>query len=387
MNVVVMPRSFLTLALFRRQPKYPDFVPVFGENAMRCFVFPAMVSILFLSLSPQVQADDIAKAVETRRGKTALSKMAAEMKPGTWSELKVEMPKGLWMSPRVNDRGGLHIAGWTDDAHWDSRTGQFLYMGVRQTRQFIAYSEEKNAWRVIPLDRESDNPVFETKFGHIYGNNAFDPVTSRFFHRYHTFDEKQGGISSFDVVTEKWTKLPPAPATTTEAGYGMSIEYFGARKTLVILGPRLRHFSDAAQQWSMPTEKSPIDGYHGLFRHNPFRNEVLLAGGNNSPKTVARLKKDGTIERLKDFPRELGVRSDKVTIDPQSGRYLILHRDREFYEFDSDTNECRLFDDFSKTAWPFHNFDMPVVAFIPEYGVTMWAASSKCWLYKHDAGR
>jgi hypothetical protein len=54
------------------------------------------------------------------------------MKPGTWAELKTEMPKELWSSPIVDGgrskggAGGLHIAGWTDDAHWDSRTGQFL---------------------------------------------------------------------------------------------------------------------------------------------------------------------------------------------------------------------------------------------------------------------
>src|SRR5690606_31899874 len=134
--------------------------------------FLTLTALWLLSAVPALaQADfhggeDIRQAVAARRGKTALSKLAAEMKPGTWAELQTEMPKGLWTSPMVDGGrnkggvGGLHIAGWTDDAHWDSRTGQFLYMGVRQTRQFIAYSEEKNAWRVIELDRMSDNPCF-----------------------------------------------------------------------------------------------------------------------------------------------------------------------------------------------------------------------------------
>lgn len=117
----------------------------------RCIVGMLLLAPLVIAAEPLWLPDGepVRKAVEARRGKTELSRQAATMKPGTWAELKTEMPKGLWTSPKVGGgrnaggSGGLHIAGWTDDAHWDSRTGQFLYMGLRQTRQFIAYSEEK----------------------------------------------------------------------------------------------------------------------------------------------------------------------------------------------------------------------------------------------------
>jgi hypothetical protein len=55
------------------------------------------------------------------------------------------------------------------------------------------------------------------------------------------------------------------------------------------------------------------------------------------------------------------------------------------YEFDSTANEYRLIEDFNQTRWPFGNHDMPVVAFIPEYNVSMWLGSnSKVVLYKHN---
>jgi hypothetical protein len=85
-----------------------------------------------LSLRAFRVENEVKKAAEARRGKTELSKLAAKMEPGTWAELKTTMPKRLWTSPPPSR--GLHIAGWTDDAHWDSKTGQFLYMGLRQTR-------------------------------------------------------------------------------------------------------------------------------------------------------------------------------------------------------------------------------------------------------------
>lgn len=333
-------------------------------------------------------------AVAAPREATKLSQLAASMKPGTWAELKTDMPEGLWTSPKVDGgrnaggAGGLHIAGWTDDAHWDSRTGQFLYMGLRQTRRFIAYSESTNAWRTIELDPRSDNPCFRTQFGHIYSSNGFDPLRGRFYHRYNDFKSDKdgldltGGISFFDTSTEKWTKLPPVPPDSTFTG--MAIEYFSAMDGLVILGKQAWFFSNERQKWEN-LGPSPVDGYHSLMRHNPLRNEVLMAGGNNSPSVVARLTRDGKIERLKDFPTRLNVQSDKITIDAATGKYLMLGGDKDqpkqLYEFDSEKNEYRVVAGFM-AGWPYSRYDMPVCAFIPEHGVTLWAERT-VHLYKH----
>jgi hypothetical protein len=339
--------------------------------------------------------EEVEKAVEARRGKTALSRLAALMEPGTWAELKTKVSRGLWSSPNwkggrnKGGAGGLHIAGWTSDAHWDSRTGQFLYMGLRQTRRFIAYSEEKNEWRSIELDPKSENPVFLTHYGHIYGTNGFDPERSRFYHYYRSYKSEKygldlkGGISFFDVVTEKWTKLPAGPGA-------MALEYFTAMDGLIVLHKTPRLFSEKRQKWEKMAA-SPVDGYHSLMRHNPYRQEILIAGGNHNPNTVARITKDGKIEKLKDFPvRKLSVRGDKLTVDPQTGRYLLFQfhgrgqKGVYVYEFDSDKNEWRV---VKKAAagfpWSYYKRPYTVCAFIPEYNVIMFA-NGKAYLYKHD---
>jgi len=323
------------------------------------------------------------QAVESRRGRTELSRLAASMQPGTWAALKTSMPPKLWTSPPPSR--GLHIAGWTDDAHWDSRTGQFLYMGLRQTRQFIAYSETNNTWRVIPLDPRTNNPCFRSQFGHIYSGNGFDHERSRFYHRYNSFTSKEegleleGGISYFDVLTEKWTKIP--------GGAGMAIEYFGAMDGLVRLGKEAGFFSNERQKWES-LGACPVDGYHSLCRHNPFRQEVLMAGGNNNVRVVARIRRDGKIERLKDFPQNFGLSSDKIAVDPLSGRYLMFawkEGSLKVVEFDSDRNEYRLVG-AAAANYPFKGYSATysVCAFIPEYGVIMWAEPSGVFLYKHD---
>jgi len=231
---------------------------------------------------------EVRERVDARRGKTALSKLAAGMKAGTWAELETEMPQGLWTAPQPSK--GLHIGTWSDDAHWDSRTGQFLFFGVRQARKFVAYSEETNAWRVIEFAGEVNAPKLLQQFGHQYSNNSLDAERSRFYTRGYRYD----------LLTNKWKELPPAkPARNS-----MTYEYFSAMDGLLSLARQppgtLRFYSEQRQEWSS-LGVIPVHGYHSLVRHNPFRKEVLFAGGNDS-QAVVILSKDGKTRRMKDFP-------------------------------------------------------------------------------------
>ncbi len=313
--------------------------------------------------------EDVKKAVAGRRGKTELSKLALSMKPGTWAELKTEKPKWLWSAPQPSK--GLHIGTWSDDAHWDSRTGQFLFFGVRQARKFVAYSEESNAWRVIEFHEKENAPELVQRYGHQYSNNSLDPVRSHFY----TTSWR------YDIVNDSWSKLP-SPFRS------MTYEYFTAMDALVSLERErgnLAYLSHGEKNWKK-IKKIPVHGYHSLARHNPWREEVLFAGGNDIRSVVA-LRKDGTVAKMNDLPppvNKFTVCLDAITVDPISGRYLILSRrnGNQLIEFDSEKNEYRLIDDFTKTPWPFRK-STPMVAYIPEYGVTMWA-DKKVHLYKHN---
>lgn len=341
----------------------------------------SMTFVLALGVAPTASADKKSK-------ETALAKVARKMKPGSWQVLETD---GLTPELRKSVRG-LDIMGWTDDAHWDSKSGQLFYMGLRIERRFIAYSADKNAWRRIelPADHEpAGSPRVGSRFGHIYSNNACDPDKGRFYHLYHgagpdAGPERAGGISYFDTATEKWTRLPPTDKYTMTGG----IEYFSARKGLLVLrvGGQLRFFDDEKRAWAELPD-SPVHGHHSMLRHNPYRQEVLMLGGNNTPRVVARLTKEGKIERLKDAPVDLGIRHDKLTVDPVTGNYLILAwEEKKLYEFDSRANEFTLLDDFQKTAWPFHKYEMPVGAYVPEHGVVVFVGR-QMHVYKPRAAK
>lgn len=317
--------------------------------------------------------EEVKGLVEARRGKTELSKLASNMEPGTWAVLNAETPKGLWSAPPPSK--GLHIGTWSDDAHWDSRTGQFLYFGVRQTRKFVAYSEEKNAWYVIEFDKQPNAPEVPQRFGHQYSCNSFDPERSRFFTYTHFYD----------VQKNTWGQFPNPPEKMSSKT--MTLEYFTAMDGLLMLGRQptgsLVCYQESKKEW-LNLGTIPVHGYHSIARHNPYLKEVLFAGGNDSNAVVA-VNKEGKIIQKKGFPialEKFTIRSTILTIDPVSGRYLFMVPGQLLIEYDSIKDEYRLVDDFSKTPWPFGKYDTPLVAHIPEYGVSMWA-DSKTHIYKH----
>lgn len=315
-------------------------------------------------------AAEVQAAVQARRGKTALSKLADSMEPGTWAELKTTMPEGLWQAPSEKR---LHIGTWSDDAHWDSRTGQFLFFGVRQARKFVSYSEVDNAWDVIEFKGVANAPAVPQQFGHQYSGNAHDPLRSRFYIKGYRYD----------VQTGAWTITPTFKKTAREKS--MTQTWSSAMDGLLVLlfqdPGELRYLKAGEDEWT-DLGTIPVHGYHSLARDNPFRQEVLFAGGNDSQRVVV-VTKDGKVKRMQDFPYpgQFTIRSGILTVDPRSGRYLFKIGTK-FVEFDSATNEHRLIADFTKTPWPFSKHEAPLVAFIPEYGVTMWA-DKKVMLYKH----
>jgi hypothetical protein len=283
------------------------------------------------------------------------------------------MPARLWSAPAPGK--GLHIGTWSDDAHWDSRTGQFLFFGVRQTRKFVAYSETNNAWRVIDFVDVTNAPVLLQQFGHQYSGNGLDPVRSHFY----------TNGRRYDLLTGEWTILPSWKKQEREKS--MTISYVTGMDGLGVLifqdPGRLRILKPGSDSW-VDVAKLPVHGYHSVARDNPMRKEVLFAGGNDS-RAVVVVRADGSVKRLKDYPEaSITIRHTFVTVDPLSGRFLFHSPGNKLYELDSERDEYRLIDDFKETRSPFEGEESKVVAFIPEYGVTMWAGA-KVHLYKHNA--
>ncbi|MBL8029026.1 MAG: T9SS type A sorting domain-containing protein [Fibrobacteres bacterium] len=369
-------------------------------------IIPVTLMLLVLSFE-SFSARPTTEQIAARRANSLLAKIADTLTPGTWAKVPIipftthtyvyndtTYNLGLLTSPPPSR--GLDILGWTDDSHWDSVTGQYLHMGMRQTRKFISYTEESNSWKIIPLPFNHDSansPHIESKWGHIYANNAFDIENSRFYHHAHAGVDMSGAstptrICYYDLFEEKWTLIANPPSLNKES----VIEYFNAKKGLITLsqglgGGIVNFYSDSTKRWVKLDDSLPVCGYHSTGRHNPFREEILITGGNYSTNVMMRIKKDGTIERLNDSPVKMGVNSSIISVDPVSGRYLIKGADSAgvdcYYEFDSDRNSYRKLN--LPKIWS--TYDMPTCAFVAEYKVVMWQYGNKVYVYKHDTAK
>jgi hypothetical protein len=230
-----------------------------------------------------------------------------------------------------------------------------------------------NTWYVIEFEGVTNAPAVPQQFGHQYSGNAHDLQRSQFYTK----------GRRYDVRTGAWTIIPTYKKASREKA--MTRSWSSAMDGLFVLlfqdPGELRYLKTGQDTWADLGE-IPVHGYHSMARDNPFRQEVLFAGGNDSHR-VAVITKDGKAKRMKGFPipGRFTIRSGIMTVDPLSGRYLFKIGTK-FVEFDSATNEYRLIADFTKTPWPFSKYEAPLVAFIPEYGVTMWA-DKKVMLYKH----
>ncbi|GAB3099973.1 hypothetical protein G8770_03825 [Aestuariicella hydrocarbonica] len=319
--------------------------------------------------------------------RSKLAELATAMEPGEWEELNAKRPYKL-MRVFVGRRDSgkeiwHHIAGWTDDAKWDPKTRQWLYMGYRIQNKFIAYSEDSNQWQILPgpFGWQSPEPgqfkdTRKTQFGHVYGRNAFDIEHGIFY------VSLSGYTYAYKLQDGTWSRTP--------GGSRMTIEYFPGLG-LLSLATRpgrnkhefpltlLKHQSPLQPHinaWE-PFATLPFSGHHAIVHYNPRLDEMLFIAGNNDRRVIT-LSRDGTLTRKSDLPFDMTVRHGQVVVDPDTGLYLIFN-EGTLHEFDSQTNQYRAVSDFRP---PWGKYEMPVPAAIPELGVILFV-DDKTLLYKH----
>ncbi|MGH1344200.1 MAG: hypothetical protein ACRBN8_21755 [Nannocystales bacterium] len=314
-------------------------------------------------------------------GDTVLGRVAASMPNRSWAEVGPGLGELQWAPPYVHPEngsvGGLDIATWSDDAQWNPGTSEIYFMGLRQTRRFVRYSAQDHMWSDVGLDDtvpDYAGPPFYNAFGHIYARNALDTSRGHFYHL-------QTDVHRFDIEDESWSVLPEGVDPQLTA----IIEWFSARDELLNYSRDggLRLYDPQTRAWQEYGDFD-VSGHHSLGRDNPGLGEVLLAGGNDTGTVVIRVDADAQVHRMSDAPIGFGIRVDLLTVDPLTDRYLFMAGEQHLlYEFDSQADVYTLIDDFSETPWPFSSSEAPIVASIPECGVTAWATESQLQLYKH----
>lgn len=364
------PADLPALPDLRAQVPAPPSVPPIAIQS----VPPATASGTARPTAPP--APGAADTTDTGFANSALARAASAAARGEFVRLDylpatngATLPQ-LLAGRRPDGSSAPAIDTWTDSGQWDPVRKKAYFQGLRQSNRFLEYDARSNRWREIDLAREHAPPQFE-RFGHLYGRTALDTKRGHFYrlsgttlHRYH-------------IDQDRWERFDGGPLD----GY-IPIDWHGALDMLVgVSGRQVHGFRDG--QWRF-LGTAAVHGYHSSAKYNPVRGDMLLIGGNHSRSTVDLVARDGTIRNMRDAPFVFSIGSDKLTHDPLSGNYLVLHRSRVLWEYAPDRDEWRVARDMSGDGggWPFSGGGTVPFA-IDELGVILWSQGSGGRVYRH----
>lgn len=360
---------------------------------------------------------------------SVLSDTAASLRAQQWVELNTlgfnngDILYTTASTPAAGVDRSNKIIDFAESATWDPIQRQFLFLGAPHGKawRFIIYDEASNTWRDGPLPhavmaygsnataectvvvKTSDTTSISNNCGgHAFDWNAIDPATGRFFHHYWKYGPE---LDIYNVATGLWSRSGSPPAAIQYDmvkdvfKYG-AMEWFPDMNRLVmtVAGRVVRVDVDNNQWEQLPTRYSVGTGdtYHNVMEYSPVQKVLVFGGGNvfSSPydpssnrKDLYRMDASGTVTRLTDAPFYLRVTGggagesfpgSNITVDPVSGKFLVLNKDKQFYELDALANTWRAITNVP--AIPAH----AVAAAVSNYGVIMYVAETKVWLYKHS---
>lgn len=340
-------------------------ISLFG--GLRAFVLASAALVAGYAHSA---ADDLADSV--------IGRVAAATAPGQFSPIETRLPPGVaklseLFRVRVEDGRRLSIDGWTDSAHWDPKRKRTFFIGMRKYKKFISYDAPSNQWQELGWAGEPP-PKFE-KFGHVYGRTALD------WKRGHYYWLSPGNVlNRYAIDQAQWEAIKGVPIS----GY-ISMEWHETLDMLVAIKPshEVVGFRDTNAR---TFGKSGVHGYHSLGRYNRTRGDMLFAGGNNSPKSVSMIGRDGKVIEKRDAPFRFSIGNSSLTYDPVSGNYLLMRgKERRLYEYDPEGDEWRVAKDWSNGDWPFGSYAFYTPIVIDDLGVIFWQSEIGNYIYRHKS--
>jgi|GEM_PF-880062 len=357
--------------------------------------------LLFLLIQRLIPGLTQAQALE---GATALGKLAAQMKPGTWAVLETNGLSGDFLRTIPT---GDSILSYADSASWDPNSRQLLFLGAPHLRadKFIIYQDATNTWTTGPLPPlDCITPeAWERGEGctdHAYDHNTIDPRTGTFYYRFGLGAANSRRLFKYNIASNSWSELPSIPGSLPMPSIG-GMAYFPEMGGIILVsGGKVFFFNTTTHEWSLLTSDLAMGRVHSFAEYNPIHKVVIFGGGNDSPD-LYKINASGTITKLKNAPIELrvpGSQGTYITVDPVSGKYLVFQMPPggrleqiksptggQFYEYDVTTDTWAL--QASTHPLVFQSFVTP----ISTYGIIMAVVSDRgnnkrtwVYLYKHS---
>jgi hypothetical protein len=261
-------------------------------------------------------------------GATALGDLSATMQPGTWKILLTQGGFGTsFLETYTSCNANNHsILQYGNKAAWDPASRQFMFLGSPHGNpsKFVLYSDETNTWREGPLPSSCFNSG-HTCGGcnvHSYYLSSIDAARGRFFF------SSGSNIYAYNISANSWSSYASGQAHYT------GLSWFPEQNAIIYCGNGdvLRKYSESSRSWST-VGNYDMYNIHNVCLYNPVHKCVVFGGGNGYRK-LYRMDQNGQVTQLRDAPQEIRVCTSIMTVDPVSGKYLVLYNGNAFYEMD-----------------------------------------------------
>ena len=318
----------------------------------------------------------------------SLSQAAAAMQPGEWRVLNQGGDASGW-GKTLLATGSDNLLNYADKGLWNPNTREIQFLGkgcCGEVFKFLTYTESTNRWVQEPKPYWDCSPADSCR-GHGYEHSTMDPATGNVFWRPFNSDV----IYKWTRATKSWAALPNGPNPTVVVG----IEYFPEIGGLVMVGAgKIYVFREATNAWTQVASGLAMGEYHNVASYNPVHRVVIVGGGNGS-SNLYKVDSSLKVTAIQNAPVQVGILSSILTVDPASGRHLLLGSSGGFYQYDVAGNAWSAVSNAS--GFPIWSPDSNKIVYrvavpISSYGVvaflaTYWSDStSRVYLYKHAPG-
>ena len=316
---------------------------------------------------------------------SALSALAASMKPGEWKELKTE---GFNVGGKnIMDRCVHSLLAYNNSVFWDSTTSQMYLLGSGHGEWatgncvgFLRYDESANLWSTL------EKPPFYAVMNHAWDHTAFDPVKREFYHKTSITEDTY----KYSMATTEWTKIAGPFDVKEDNRYG-ALEYFPEMKSLFWYQATAL-YSLEQNKWTPMTNPFRMDnlGYNTFAEYNP-KLKVMLAGGGGGSNKLYMVNPRGNFFKKAQAPMTLGVTNTVQFADPHTGMFIFYDmKSKVMYGYDVFADKWKAQGLPSPLLNDYGDYQNMVGGYLNTHKVAIFlqwkGQSSKIYLYKPDTG-
>jgi len=317
---------------------------------------------------------------------TALSDLAAQMKPGDWRSLAANNMLAVFTGT-----GGSSnmINAYADALKWDPVGHRAYFLGsdhggdFNESYRFVTYDESTNTWIRLTQPPWSVSPPGSYYDAHGYDKTAINPEARLLYRNPYN----SSTVRVYNIVTGAWSSLPDASGG---AACCDAIEYFPELDGLVRIAGSSSAilYSSSTRQWSTLGSAASLSSTWTIAEYNPVHKVMVLGSSTNA---LFKVNASGQVSPLKTMGASVydgSAWNGVMTVDPVSGDYLVF----------TPTNRVMHVYDVTADSWKLGDRQPPATSLsggslnaapISNYGVVLFAhCKSGCQtiVYKHSAG-